>query len=76
MTRKSKREIERQLDDLDARDDGEDSLSVTIRQRVVDENGDDVGVAETLEVGRDATGEWTSTRETYDLPNDRGGESG
>ena len=75
MTRKSKREIERALDDLDAPDAGDDSVSVTIRQTVVDAEGDVVGVAETLEVGRDATGEWESTRETYDLPNDHGGEA-
>ena len=75
MTRESKREIERALDDLDAPDAGDDSVSVTIRQTVVDVEGDVVGVAETLDVERDATGEWESTRETHDLPNDHGGEA-
>ena len=75
MTRKSKREIERELDALDAPDAGEDSVSVTIRHHAVDVEGDVVGVAETLDVERDATGERESTRETYDLPNDHGGEA-
>jgi hypothetical protein len=81
VTRKSKREIERELDALDdaasllAEAAGEDSVSVRIRQMLVDVEGDVVGVAETLDVERDATGEWESTRETYDLPNDHGGEA-
>lgn len=40
MTRKSKREIERALDDLGDGGDGGDTLRVEIRQDLVDEDGE------------------------------------
>lgn len=76
MTRKSKREIEREIERLKSDEAGEDVGPITVRHAEVDENGEVVGVRRETTVGRTDAGEWTVDRETFDVPNDRarGGE--
>ncbi|WP_135830773.1 hypothetical protein [Halorussus halobius] len=72
MIRRSKRELERALDDLEPDHADEDSgLDVVIRHTAVDADGDPVGVAREVRAGPGADGTWSSETRTFDVPNDR-----
>jgi len=72
MTRRSKRELERGLDDLEPDHPGEGpGPDVVIRHTAVDADGDPVGVTREVRAGPDADGTWSSETRTFDVPNDR-----
>ncbi len=65
MTRKSKREIEASLDQLEDGDDTDD-LEVVVRDHVVDENGD-VHVVSGFRRWRDESDEWHTEELEFDV---------
>lgn len=66
MTRKSKREIDRDLERLGAPESSHDDQHVTIRNVRIGEDGETLKPVSRLDVWQDATGKWHSER--TDLP--------
>lgn len=80
MTKKSPREIERALDDLVPDEKDEDDLhTIVIRSRVVGSEADtecdlplgEWSLASQTRIEEQPDGSWTSSRQAYDVPNDR-----
>lgn len=71
VTRRSRRDIERRLDELQS-DSPPASAGITIRHFAVDADGETVGETEKLRITHREDGTQTTERESYVLPNDRG----
>jgi len=72
MTRRSKRELERAIENLEPDKTGDCSgRNIVIRHTAVDGDGNATGLAREIRIDSDADRTWSSETRTFDVPNNR-----